>query len=121
MAKGSRRPQLNLYRRERCHQMETFEEDILGGWSGMNRNVDSYSVKCICICVHAKLLQSCPTLCDPRDCSLPDSSVHGILQARILEWVTTGDLPKPRIELVSLMSPALSPVLTGRFFTTSAT
>ena len=29
----------------------------------------------------------CLTLCDPMDCSLPDSSVHGILQARILEWV----------------------------------
>ena len=31
--------------------------------------------------------QSCPTLCDPMDCSLPGSSVRGILQARILEWV----------------------------------
>ena len=31
--------------------------------------------------------QSCTTLCDPMDCSLLDSSVHGILQARILEWV----------------------------------
>ena len=30
---------------------------------------------------------ACPTLCDPMDCSLPSSSVHGILQARILEWV----------------------------------
>ena len=30
---------------------------------------------------------ACPTLCDPMDCSPPDSSVHGILQARILEWV----------------------------------
>ena len=29
---------------------------------------------------------SCPTLCDPMDCSLPDSSIHGILQARVLEW-----------------------------------
>ena len=35
----------------------------------------------------AKLLQSCPTLCNPMDCSLPGSSVHGILQARIPEWV----------------------------------
>ena len=34
----------------------------------------------------AKSLQSCPTLCNPRDCSLPGSSVLGILQARILEW-----------------------------------
>ena len=30
--------------------------------------------------------QSCPTLCDPMDSSLPGSSVHGILQARVLEW-----------------------------------
>ena len=38
-------------------------------------------------CMHAKLLQSCPALCEPMDCSPPGSSVHGILQARILEWV----------------------------------
>ena len=36
------------------------------------------------VCMRAKSIQSCPTLCD---CSLPDSSLHGILQARILEWV----------------------------------
>ena len=34
----------------------------------------------------AKLLQLCPTLRDPMDCSLPGSSVHGIFQARVLEW-----------------------------------
>ena len=34
-----------------------------------------------------KLLQSCPTLCDPMDCSLPGCSVHGICQARVLDWV----------------------------------
>ena len=37
----------------------------------------------------AKSLQSCPTLCDPIDCSLPGSPVPGILQARTLEWVAT--------------------------------
>ena len=37
--------------------------------------------------MHANLLQLCLTVCDPGDCSLPGSSVHGILQARILEWV----------------------------------
>ena len=37
-----------------------------------------------CMCV--KVLQSCTTLCNPMDCSLPGSSVHQILQARILEW-----------------------------------
>ena len=34
----------------------------------------------------AKSLQSCPTLCDPMDCSPPGPSVHGIFQARVLEW-----------------------------------
>ena len=38
-------------------------------------------------CLLAASLQSCPTLCDPMDCSLPGFSVHGILQARTLEWV----------------------------------
>ena len=47
-------------------------------------------------CMWAKLLQLCPTLCHPMDCSPPGSSVHSILQARILEWVAmpfTGNLP----------------------------
>ena len=45
--------------------------------------------------------QSCLTLCNHMDCSLPGSSVHGIFQARILEWVAVpfpGDLPDPEIE-----------------------
>ena len=42
---------------------------------------------CVCVCVCVLVTQSCPTLCDLMDCSLPGSSVHGILQARILEWV----------------------------------
>ena len=37
-------------------------------------------------CVHAQSLQSCPTLSDPMDCSPPGSSIHGIFQARVLEW-----------------------------------
>ena len=41
---------------------------------------------CVCVCVHAHA-QLCLTLCDPMDYSRPGSSVHGILQARRLEWV----------------------------------
>ena len=71
--------------------------------------------------MYAQSLQSCPTLCDPMDCSPPGSSVHGILQVRILEWLPCppppGDLPDPGIEPKSLMSPTLA----GGFFTTSAT
>ena len=39
------------------------------------------------VCVYAQSLQSCLTLCDPMDCGLRGSSVHGTLQARIVEWV----------------------------------
>ena len=47
------------------------------------------TVVCIFMKVEVKVLvaQLCLTLCDPMDCSPPGSSVHGILQARMLEWV----------------------------------
>ena len=65
--------------------------------------------------VHCCLVaQWCPTLCNPVDCSLPGSSVHGILQARILKWVAFSlcrGSSQPRME------PG-SPALAGRFFTT---
>ena len=62
------------------------------------------------MCVWA---QSCLTLCNPVDCSPPSSSVHGISQARRLEWLpfpSPGDLPNPGIK-------PMSPALAGRFFT----
>ena len=62
-----------------------------------------------------KSLESCLTLCDPMDCSPPGSSVRGILQARVLEWLpfpSPEDLPNPGTEPMSPMSPALA----GRFF-----
>ena len=54
-----------------------------------------------------KLAQSCLTLCDPMDCSPPGCSVHGISQARILEWLpfaSPEDLPNP---VIKPRSPAL--------------
>ena len=45
------------------------------------------SLKAAAAAAAAKLLQSCPTLCDPIDCSPPGSPIPGILQARTLEWV----------------------------------
>ena len=65
----------------------------------------------------AKSLQLCLTLCNSMDCSLLGSSVHGILLARIPEWVTTPssrDLPDPGIK-------SASPALAGRFLITSIT
>ena len=70
--------------------------------------------------VCAKSLQSCLTLCDPMDCSLPGFSVHGILRQEYcsgLPCPPPGNHPDPGIETKSLTSPALA----GRFFTTSAT
>ena len=63
----------------------------------------------LCVCVHAR---SCLTLCNPMDCSPAGSSVHGILQRRIVEQVpfpSPGDLPDPGIE-------PTSPALAGEFF-----
>ena len=70
--------------------------------------------------MRAKSLQLYLTLCDPMDCNLPGSSVHGTLQARTLDWVAISyskGSSDPGIELVSLMSPALA----GEVFTTSTT
>ena len=56
-----------------------------------------------------------PALCDPVECSPPGSSVHGLSQARIQEWVALSspeDIPHPGIEPESLTSPALA----GRVF-----
>ena len=67
-----------------------------------------------------KSLQSCLTLCYPMDCSLSGFSVHGILQARILEWAAItppGILPTQGSNLHLLCLPALA----GRLLTTSAT
>ena len=73
----------------------------------------------------AKSLQLCLTLWDPMDYSLPGSSVHGIFQTRILEWLlcpSPGDFPDPGIEPLALMSLALAGgFFFFFFFTTSAT
>ena len=55
--------------------------------------------------VKVLVTQSCPTLCNPMDCTLPGSSVHEILQARILEWVA---IPFSRgISLTQQSNPGL--------------
>ena len=63
------------------------------------------------VCVCAKLLQSCLTICDPMNCSPPGSSFHGILHATIVEWVAIsllqGNLSKTGMEPTSPSSPAL--------------
>ena len=62
---------------------------------------DICSYCCLLWVNEVKVVQSCPTLCDPIDVSLPGSSVHGLLQARILPFPSPGDLSNPGIELGS--------------------
>ena len=127
---------------------------------GKNTGVDChFLLQCMKVKSQSEVTQSCLTLSDPMDCSLPGSSIPGIFQARVLEWGAIAfsikslscvqlfgipwtvahqappsmgffrqeywsglpcsppeDLPNPRIELKSLLSPALA----GRFFTTSS-
>ena len=70
--------------------------------------------KVIMISMSCLRAQSCPTLCNPVDCNLPGSSVHGNFQARILGWVaiSSSRWSWPRDRTLS------SPELLGRFFTT---
>ena len=73
-----------------------------------------YDLRKVDIIVLVQSLRCVQLFCDPMDCSPPGSSVHEILQARILEWVaipSLGDLPIPGTE-------PRSPALVGRFFTT---
>ena len=72
---------------------------------------------CVCVCVYVCMsvhAQLCQTLYDPMDCNLSGSSVHGIFQARILEWVAIS-FSRGSSWLKDLVSPAS----TGRFFTTA--
>ena len=82
-------------------------------WTEHYQKVYSWDLVVVC----AKSLQSCPALCDPMDCSPLSSSVQGILQARILEWVAISSFrgyswPKDRICI------SCGSCIGGRFFTT---
>ena len=70
----------------------------------MNSIISLFFIIYVCVLV----VQSCLTLCDPMNHSPPGSSVHGILQARILEWIAfpSRDLPDPGIKAWSPVSQA---------------
>ena len=58
-------------------------------WDSPGKNIGvgcHFLLQCMKVKSEREVAQSCPTLCDPRDWSLPGSSVHGIFQARVLEW-----------------------------------
>ena len=89
-------------------------------WDSPGKNTGvgcHFLLQCMKVKSESEVTQSCLTLRDPMDCSLPGSSIHGIFQARVLEWVPfsfPGDLLDLGIEPVSLVSPTLA----GGLFTT---
>ena len=66
-----------------CRPPTGMDGPVRQGWAAVGGEAPWFCLSPVC----AKSLQSCPTLCNPTDCSPPGSSVHETLQARILEWV----------------------------------
>ena len=78
-------------------------------WDSPGKNTGvgcHFLLQCMKVKSEMEVAQSCLTLCDPMDCSLPGSSVHGIFQARVLEWSAIAfsnfNLTKPQISVRSL-------------------
>ena len=95
------------YENEKIHKIET-DVEILEILKLADTDVINAIV---CVCVGVLAAQLCPTLCDSMDCSSPGSSVHGLLQSRILEWngqpfSSSRNLPYPEIEFKSPVSQA---------------
>ena len=73
-----------------CATPETAAHQAPCPWDSAGKNTGvccHFLLQCTKIKSESEVVQSCPTLCDPMDCSLPGSSAHGIFQARVLEWV----------------------------------
>ena len=63
---------------------------LLRPWDSLGKNTGvgcHFLLQCMKVKSESEVAQSCPTPSDPMDCSLPGSSIHGIFQARVLEWV----------------------------------
>src|SRR5574341_593456 len=67
-------------------------------WDSPGKNTGvgcHFLLQCMKVKSESEVAQSCPTLSDPMDCSQPGSSVHGIFQARVLEWIAIAFSEKP--------------------------
>jgi hypothetical protein len=68
---------------------------------GKNTGVGCHFLfQCMKVKSESEVIQSCPTLRDPMDCSLPSSSIHGIFQARVLEWVAIAFSELWRLDII---------------------
>ena len=80
-----------------CATPQTAALEALPPWDSPGKNTGvgcHFLLHCMKVKSESEVAQSCLTLRDPMDCSLPGSSAHGIFQARVLEW---GALPSPSI------------------------
>ena len=73
-----------------CATPQTAAHQASRPWDSPGKNTGvgcHFLLQCMKLKSESEVAQSCPTLSDPMDCSLPGSSVHGIFQARVLQWV----------------------------------
>src|SRR5574341_1654805 len=76
-----------------CDPMDGSPPGSPGPWESPGKNTGvgcHFLLQCMQVKSESEVAQSCPTLSDPTDCSLPGSAVHGIFQARVLEWGAIG-------------------------------
>ena len=88
-------------------------------WDSPSKNTGvgcHFLLQCMKGKCESEVAQSCPTLSDPMECSPPGSSVHGIFQARLLEWVASA-FSGEYSRLKDQSHVSLSPALAGGFFT----
>ena len=72
-----------------CVTPETAAHQLPRPWDSPGKNTGvgcHFLLQCMKVKSQSEVTQLCPTLSDPMDCSLPGSSIHGIFQARVLEW-----------------------------------
>jgi len=73
-----------------CATPQTAAHQALRPWDSPGKNTGvgcHFLLQCMKVKSESEVAQSCPTPSDPMDCSIPGPSVHGIFQARVLEWV----------------------------------
>ena len=72
-----------------CATPQTAAHQASCPWDSLGKNTGvgcHFLLQCMKVKSESEVAQSCPTPSDPTDCSLPGSSIHGIFQARVLEW-----------------------------------
>ena len=87
-----------------CVTPETAAHQAPLPWDSPGKNTGvgcHFLLQCMKVKSESEVAQSCPTLSDPMDCSLPGSSIHGIFQARVLEWDASASSPHNLLQIFS--------------------